>query len=169
MIPDLVEIHAYKIACWIKKREQVNDLESLYEYIAYKLNEIYIVSLSLIIGLFTGRVIESIYAIIGLYVVKKLTGGYHFESLTKCVIVSVVLISVSTLINLNSLTNVILSTVSVILILLYGSNIYNIEKKLKILFKLLSIIVVLVAFVMQIDSVCIVCFVQCATLIIKRG
>lgn len=157
MIPDLVEISALKIAEALQRRypNEVKNLEALYEWLAFKLSTVYVVAGCLLIGTITGKLLDTIVSVVSFALLRKLTGGYHFKSLTVCVIVSVLLLSTVPHIEFEVHANIILTALNVILI--------SLNRSIEQGYKLFAIIVVFVGFYN--DPACLAFFAQACTLL----
>lgn len=72
-----------------------SDVDEIRFTLAYWFNYYGVIVITLLIGLLSHHVINCAMALIALSVLRQLTGGYHFKSLTVCAIVSVIFAVVS--------------------------------------------------------------------------
>ncbi|WP_081419030.1 accessory gene regulator B family protein [Paenibacillus sp. Leaf72] len=109
----MIEFISQRMALFIKRLDPEGSVSV--EVMAYSLgNRICsatIIAVTLIIGIATESFIQTLIGLVAFWTLRKFTGGFHFKSLTTCVIVSTCLLSI--------IPHIVLSgTVMIILILL---------------------------------------------------
>ncbi|WP_186785874.1 accessory gene regulator B family protein [Paenibacillus agilis] len=87
-----------------------------------RLNLIATILLTVIFALFTGRLTESLIALIGFAVSRRFSGGWHMRSLTTCAFVSSVLFTLIPFIMLNKSITLIITLLSILLFAILAPN-----------------------------------------------
>ena len=90
---------AHKFAVWLIQQGAIDDEDlELYEYAGYCiLLTVLPLALAFCIGLCFGMAVESVLMLLPFIVTRKFSGGYHLQSATVCMIVSVILITLFSL------------------------------------------------------------------------
>jgi len=114
----MIEAWALSIAKRIKKISPDSEasIEVMAYALGYKLSFYIIVLTTLLIGLATGRAWETLLCLVGFQTLRKVSGGYHFESLTACAVVSIVSLSILPHIYLNVTWTMILNGIAFVLV-----------------------------------------------------
>lgn len=169
MIPDIVETIAYKVTILFKNAypESVKDEEKLYIWLSFKISEIMIISLTMIIGIFTEAFVNSILSLTSFWTLRKITGGFHMKSLTACVLVSTTLLSVTPHVQFSDKIGWALTIFSIILIILFSEN--KIKYRYNHLNVIFAIIMVLISAFIHLDVLIVTFFSQSVLLIPKGG
>uniref|UniRef100_UPI00403F44A4 accessory gene regulator B family protein n=1 Tax=Paenibacillus sp. FSL K6-1318 TaxID=2975291 RepID=UPI00403F44A4 len=125
--------------------------------------------LSLFIGLCIGKLKEIITIMISFAILRSTSGGIHLKSGDKCVVVTTVLFTVISLIDLSTVLILLLNSLSILLAFMYAPS--RIEEQSKIdpihypKLRILSIIIIATNFLFMSSVIAIAFFVQCLTLI----
>lgn len=133
------------------------------------LNAMFGIALSLLISILTGKTSEVIIIILSFALLRQLSGGYHIKSSDGCVIFTVFLFTLISLISLNSITVLILNCSSVLLALFFSPS--KIDKQSKIpkkyypYLKIVSVLLVTINFYLQSSTIAMAFFTQCISLI----
>lgn len=141
--------------------------------IALVINAVAIISLSLIISLFTGKTLEVVQALISFAALRQVSGGKHINSGIWCVAVSTGIMTAVSYAIFTTVVSMILTIASLILILIYAPS--GIERQSRIpkryypLLKLISFLLVASNFLIQADVLSITFFIQALLLIKIRG
>ncbi|OPG99002.1 hypothetical protein B2I21_07560 [Chryseobacterium mucoviscidosis] len=100
--------------------------KDIVEYeLGIRLNRFLTLTLSIIVGIVTGKVLEILLAYWVLTAIRRHSGGIHFSSLTICAFFSTAVIATAALVNYsNDLANM-LTYISVIIFLFYAPNIFH--------------------------------------------
>lgn len=166
MTPDIVEAIAYKVIYVKKGSKPTEEDESDYVRLSYQICNWSIVVLVLVIGIVTGRFIESLFAVCSFWTVRMLTGGIHLPSLTMCVLASVILLTGASLINLGTAPMIFTCAISSVLILSYR------EKQRSILLRrwdvILGLMVTISGLMIAPGTIVIAVFAQSLTLLGRR-
>lgn len=133
------------------------------------LNAVFGVSLSLLVSYLTGKTSEVIVIILAFALLRQLSGGYHIKSSDGCVIASVVLFTLLSLITINPMSVLVLNCISVLLALAYAPS--KIDKQSKIpkkyypFLKLVSVLLITTNLFLQSSTISLAFFAQCLSLI----
>lgn len=135
-------------------------------------NAVFIVGLTLVLSLWTGKTNEALMVMGAFALLRQLSGGVHLKSGMACVCVSTILFTTLSIINLSDYIYS-LNIMSMILVLFFSPS--GIEKQTRIpkkyypLLKFGSVLLMLVSFYLNNESLTIGFFVQSVTLIIGKG
>jgi accessory gene regulator B len=119
MTRDPIEVFSHSFAVKLK---QVNpeieyDPETIAHGLAVKISFYGVILLSLGIALWTGTLMDTAISMIGLKVLRDLTGGRHLPSLTACFIFTILLFTIPPLIGFSPLVISVLNALSLLVIL----------------------------------------------------
>lgn len=136
-------------------------------------NVFFVVSLSLIFSMFTGRTVEVALAMLPFAMLRQITGGIHLKSGVACVIVSTALFTALSFINLNKDFELIISVFSLILILAFApariENQSRIPRRFYRYLKAAGAVLVAVGFMIGNNKIILSLFVQSLTLVHLKG
>lgn len=137
--------------------------------IAVLINTIAIITLTLFIGLWTGRFKEVCIILTSFALLRLVSGGIHLKSGDKCVVVTTALFTTISLIDISEWAVFFLNALSILLAYLFAPS--RIEKQSKLdpkhypKLKFLSIIIIATNFLFLSSILAVTFFVQCLTLI----
>lgn len=135
-------------------------------------NAVFIIGITLIISLWTGKTKEALLVMGAFALLRQLSGGLHLKSGIACVVVSSSLFTALSVINIGDSSNL-LNVISLILALVFApSGIENqtrIPKKYFPLLKLMSAMFVIISMFINNPAVSLAVFVQSVTLISRKG
>lgn len=94
MMPDAVEWAAYRLIKWKKGSEPDESDEETYQGLSFLISNCSVIFLSLAIACFAGNPVECVFAITAFWTTRVLTGGFHMKTLTGCVVLSVLIFTV---------------------------------------------------------------------------
>lgn len=123
----MLEILSRHLSNAIKRNapESTVSPEVLEYAIGVRLNFVFTVLLSLLLGFITGKVLETIMSLIAFGVVRHFSGGYHMKSLTLCAIVSALIFSIIPLIPLNEGSITCITLISIFIYMIYAPNFFE--------------------------------------------
>lgn len=93
--------------------EQTSSVERLTALLALHINNFGIIIATLVIGLLTGKLLETAVGIAAFVTARLLSGGFHFRNLDVCFLVSTALLSVIPHIDLNMYVTIVISLLSI--------------------------------------------------------
>ncbi|RKP49839.1 accessory regulator AgrB [Cohnella endophytica] len=171
----MVNTLAKKLAMGIKKvvPESPQSVEVLKYSISYILNAFFIIGSSLLISLFTGKVIEVIIILIGYALLRQVSGGVHLKSGTLCIVVSTAGATALSFVSFDSNILILFTAISMLLALVFAPS--RIEKQTRIpskyypLLKLLSLIIISSNLVIHSAVLASAFLLQALTLVGRRG
>ncbi|MCD9023291.1 accessory gene regulator ArgB-like protein [Cohnella silvisoli] len=140
--------------------------------ISFILNALFIISLSLIVSLFTGKVTEAATILVAYAVLRQVSGGMHLKSGTLCIVVSTLGVTIVSFANFDYSVVLIMNAINVVLAVLFAPS--RIEKQTRIpvrfypLLKIASILIVSINFIINSPILASAFLVQCLTLIKLR-
>ncbi|WP_430161151.1 accessory gene regulator B family protein [Paenibacillus algorifonticola] len=118
----MIEFISRKMALFIKRFDPKGDVSV--EVMAFSLgNRICsatIIVFTLLIGIATESFIPSLIGLVAFWTLRKFTGGFHFKSLTTCVVVSTFLLSIIPHIVLSGMVMIILILLSLTLLICWS-------------------------------------------------
>lgn len=106
---------------------------------AYYINYYSVIIISLCIGLITGQFLNTGLSLISLGLLRKYTGGFHFKSLTVCVLITVGIVSVIPHISINLVSLQVLNIIS-LSIVCFSRSIGSKEKMISLMIIMTNII-----------------------------
>lgn len=167
----MIENISQRLAVGLKKRvpDHPASIAVFHFTIAVLINTIAIILLTISIGLWTGRFKEVCVILISFALLRSISGGIHLKSGDKCVVVTTVLFTTISLINIGEWLVFSLNFLSILLAYLFAPS--GIEKQSKIdpehypKLKFLSIIFIATNFFFMSSILAVTFFVQCLTLI----
>ena len=167
----MIDILSLKIATVIKQAapDSPQSVEVLKYALCAILNAVFIICLSLLIGVFTGKIMGVIMVLIGFAVLRQTSGGYHLDSGTWCIIVSTAGVTLVSFAEFGQFASHWITTVALILALLFAPS--RIEKQTRIptkyfpMLKLLSILIISMNYALQLPVLSAAFLVQGLTLI----
>ncbi|BFH12688.1 accessory gene regulator B family protein [Paenibacillus melissococcoides] len=123
----MIEGLANKLALRIKEADPEGETSvGVMEYaLGVIFNFIFTVLISCLIGWITGKLIDTMIAVVGFGVLRYFSGGVHMKSLTACTIVSAAIFSIAPHIVLNSILVLIFTGVATIIMILFSPNTYE--------------------------------------------
>ncbi|WP_342414572.1 accessory gene regulator B family protein [Paenibacillus sp. FSL R10-2782] len=137
--------------------------------IAVVINTVSIIVLTIGLSFITGKVQETILAMISFSILRQVVGGIHLRSNVVCIVVSTALLTALSFVNLNYNGIVITSVLSIILVLVYAPS--RIDGKTRIpkrhypLLKIFGVFIITLNLWLAISVVAASFFVQSLTLI----
>ena len=169
----MIEVVAAKLAAHIKQAipDHPRSEAVLAFSISFILNTVLIIVFSLIISLFTGRIMETITVLLSYAVLRQISGGHHLKSGGLCILVSTVGVSALSFSNFGHRIIFMMNILSLILVLIYSPSQLEgtrIPIRYYPMLKILSALVVCVNFFLQSSLVAASFLVQSLTLINLR-
>lgn len=163
-----------KIATGIKKvvPEAPQSVEVLKYAISFILNAFFIIGASLLISLFTGKVIEVTIILIGYALLRQVSGGVHLESGTLCIVISTAGATALSFVSFDRNTLVLVTVVSLLLALVYAPS--RIDKQTRIpakyypVLKLLSLLIISSSFFIHSAALASAFLLQTLTLVRRK-
>lgn len=155
----MIEYAARKLSIRINKIIPDSNVNIMAYSIGMKLNFYLIITLTIVIGLMTGHLIDSCMAMCGCAILRRLTGGRHL-SLTACLVFSVLLFTTSPILPISFTFMILLTCLTILLLALYS--------KVSAKNKSLSLALVCTNFLIFSPSLALVFAVQAASLINRR-
>lgn len=140
--------------------------------IALILNATFIIVLSLLMSLLTGKTSEVLIVLVGFALLRQLTGGLHLKTGVSCILVSTLFATIISFLELSIAQTHTITLISLIMILIKAPS--GIEKQTRIpkkyypLLKVLGAITVITNLFMHSDVLAIAFFLQGITLFIGR-
>lgn len=170
----MISTLSHKAAIYIKGKvpEHPASIVVLQYGMAFFINIFSIVFLSLIISLLTGKIAETIIAMLGFAILRQVSGGAHLKTSELCILVSVTLITLLSLSNFNSHVILLMNFLSFILVLLFAPS--NIEHQTRIptkyfgYLKLIALIMVGISFIISNPVLATAFLAQSFTLLFKE-
>lgn len=165
---------SFKAATFLKSKvpEHPASIAVLQYGLRFIINMFSIVLFSLIISLITGRVIETIIAMLGFAILRQFSGGIHLKSGELCIVVSVMLITLLSFSNFNSTTTFFLNCISFFMISIFAPS--NITQQTRIptkyhgFLKYISLFIIVIGFIINNPVLSTAFLVQSLTLYSKR-
>ncbi|AZK47292.1 accessory gene regulator ArgB-like protein [Paenibacillus lentus] len=144
----MINLMADKIAVEIKRTapDHPASVAVLRYSIALLLNAVLIISITLLLSVFTGRTQEIMILLVSFAILRQVSGGIHLNSGMKCVISTAALFTLLSLIELSSSYVMIINGIAALLCLIFAPS--RIEKQTRIsvkyypLLKLASVLIV---------------------------
>ncbi|WP_420707422.1 accessory gene regulator ArgB-like protein [Paenibacillus sp. 1001270B_150601_E10] len=155
----------------LKRNNPDVDLELIEYGIAMKLNWYGVIFLTTILGLMLHQLLESLFALFCLTLLRRYSGGIHFKSLTICMFMTSITCTIIPLISLSKWMILILNVCSLILTLFRAPNWFEelaIEKPYK-RYKFISLVIVAMNFLFHSSIMAIAFFIQTLTLLPLKG
>ncbi|AIQ29403.1 hypothetical protein P40081_15545 [Paenibacillus sp. FSL P4-0081] len=170
MIEHLARLIARKI-----KKEVPNhhaSTEVLEFSLSILINAAMILISTFLISIFTGRIVETIVALIAFPILRQVSGGFHLKTGMGCVLFTTILMTAISYSDFNNSTIVVLGIISLLLAIFYApSGIENqsrIPEKYYPLLKVISIFIISINFFILSPVIASAFFVQTLTLIKLR-
>ncbi|GAC44350.1 accessory gene regulator ArgB-like protein [Paenibacillus popilliae] len=170
----MIEGLANKIALRIKEAdpEGSTSIEVMEYALGVIFNLIFTVFLSCLIGWMTGKLIDTMIAVVGFGTLRYFSGGEHMKSLTACTIISTAIFSIVPYIAINSSLVVIFTGIATIIMILFSPNICEdtINPTLpNSALKAVSVLIVLTNFYLQSSTLILVFLIQAMLILPMRG
>jgi len=120
----MLESLSKHIAGAIKKADPDGpaSIEVMTYALSLKLNFYFTLFFIVILGLFTGKILESLLSLLVVMISRKLTGGRHFSSLTHCMMFTATLCIIAPLIKLTPELMILMNLICLAIFLVYGPN-----------------------------------------------
>lgn len=137
--------------------------------ISFLLNTVSVILLTLLVSLFTGRIVETVIVMFSFALLRQVSGGYHFGSAWLCIVMSTAVLTAMTFANFGYPIIIILTTISLLLALRFAPS--RIEKQTRIpkkyypMLKVLSLLIISTSFIFDSPVLTTAFFVQSMTLI----
>jgi accessory gene regulator B len=132
-----------------------------------------IIFISLLIGFISGKLLETLLALVAFALLRSCTGGYHLKSSIHCIIFSSALMTTIPHIPMNQSAALILTILSIVLVLIFApfslENQNNIPKRLYPLLKIVGIMLVAINLFLMSNTLAVCFFVQSVMLIRRIG
>ncbi|MEC0168141.1 accessory gene regulator B family protein [Paenibacillus graminis] len=141
--------------------------------IAIIINTVSIITLTLLVSIFTGNTKEAAIALIAFAILRQVSGGKHLNSNISCILVTTTLFTAISFVEMNSLWTKILTVLSLVLVLLFAPS--SIEKQSRIpkkyypLLKVISSLLIIMSFYISVPALTLTFFIQSLTLIPLKG
>lgn len=136
------------------------------------LNAVFIIGLSMIISLFTGRAAEVLTVLIAFAILRQASGGIHLKDGMLCIIVSTVGVTLLSFAEFNTTVVMVLNIISIILIAVFAPSRIDgqtrIPQRFYPLLKLVSILIVATNLIITSSVLSAAFFIQSLTLIRGR-
>ncbi|OBZ08032.1 accessory gene regulator ArgB-like protein [Bacillus sp. FJAT-26390] len=170
----MIEALAGSIANRIKTKvpEHPTSVAVLKYSLSLLLNAVFIVGLTILISLLTGKTNEAIIVLVSFALLRQVSGGLHLKSGMSCILVSTITATIVSMSNIGELTTMMITiTAAVIMVILAPS---KIEKQSRIpkhyypLLKAISTTIVLSNLFIQSDVIAAAFALQALTLILSR-
>jgi accessory gene regulator B len=137
------------------------------------INAFSIVFISLLIGLITGKLVDTILVLGAFPLLRTCTGGYHLKSSIQCIVYSSAVIAIIPHIPMNQPATLLLTIISILLIFVFApfalENQNNIPKRFYPILKLAGILLVSLNFIFMSNILAVCFFVQSVMLIRRIG
>ncbi|WP_407923755.1 accessory gene regulator B family protein [Cohnella fermenti] len=140
--------------------------------LSFLLNAFFIIGITLMISVFTGRFTEAVIVLISYAILRQLTGGVHLKSGTLCIVVSTAGATALSLAEFSYRIEVIVTVASLLLILIFAPYLVTITRVKKNHYPIMrAAAMLLVSTALLVDSPPLVAsfFVQALTLIHMKG
>ncbi|NRS20564.1 accessory gene regulator B family protein [Brevibacillus sp. HB1.4B] len=148
--------------------DETSSVEVLTYGIAMSMNLIGVIAGCFIMGLVTGHIIDTFTAFAAFALLRRFSGGYHARSLSLCLVVSVVVFTVIPLIPVNNESLLIIKLICLLLVVVLAPancTENNISEKLKIPFKVISILLTICLLLINSPIITLAVFSQAVLLI----
>ena len=170
----LVEAAAIRIAEGIKRQvpDHKSSVHVLKHAVAILLNIVFIILFTMLISIFTGNTKQAVIALIGFGILRQFSGGVHLKTGDWCIVVTTVLFSLISFINLSIFYVQILNICSLILISVFAPS--KIEKQSRIpkehylKLRVICILIVALSILIQSSTLAVAYFVQALSLIHRK-
>ncbi|GGD64396.1 accessory gene regulator B family protein [Paenibacillus nasutitermitis] len=118
----MINALSHKLAVGIKSKvpDHPASIAVLQYSLSMVLNTVFILGLSFLISLFTGRSLETLVALAGFAALRQISGGYHLKSGIMCILVSTAGITAITFADFGSLVTLILNAGALLLALVFA-------------------------------------------------
>jgi accessory gene regulator B len=169
----MIDKMANQIAVAIKKNvpDHPTSIAVMKHSLSFVLNTVFIISLSLLIALFTNRISEAALALLTYAILRQVSGGAHLKSGMLCVVVSTLMITVISLMSFNAEIVLILNVITVILALVLSPKIHR-RTRIKLqyypLLKMISVLIICTNFYFESPVLATAFFIQTLSLIPRR-
>ncbi len=136
-----------------------------------KMNFYATILLTVIIGVVTGYIWQNLLALTGVAVSRRFSGGYHFNSLTVCTIVTAIAASIIPTITLKGESFWVIAVMTFLIFLIYAPNSFVADHSTngKEKHKLICLVVVLIAAIIKSDILLLSCLLQAVTVLPWKG
>jgi accessory gene regulator B len=171
----LIQILSLRIAKSIKNTvpDHPRSVEVLKYAISFILNTFFIITLSLLISVFTGKTNEVVVALVTYALLRQVSGGIHLKSGMLCIIISTIGITLLSFANFGQETVMTLTVASLIIAAIFSPSLIQqqtrIPSKYNPLLKLISIMMIATNFLFLSPVIAASFFIQCLTLIRGGG
>jgi accessory gene regulator B len=165
---DPIDVISEKISTYKFFRGQKSREVTEYIY-AIGINMVGVILITALFGKLLGTSNHAIIAMMSFFVLRKFSGGFHFRSLTLCMVVTVGLFSIIPFINISTVYIQLINVISITILLLFAPN--NM-KQIPIIFqsplKVISVIIVMTNFFIIDSNIALSFFAQAILLIPTR-
>jgi accessory gene regulator B len=173
----MVDLDAFALKTAIRMKAINNEKTASVEVLKFGLllfiNAFSIVFISLLIGLISGKLVDTILVLGAFALLRTCTGGYHLKSSIQCIACSSALMVIIPHIPINQHVALLLMTISIILILVFApyglENQNNIPKRFYPLLKIVGVMLVALNFFFLSNTLAVCFFVQSVMLIRRIG
>ena len=169
----MIDTLAWKLARGLKAQnpDHPRSVEVLKHAISFLLNTGFTILLTILISIFTGKVMEAVTVLVTYAILRQFSGGAHLKSGTLCVIISSIGATLITYSYFNQSIVIALNCVAIILAALYAPS--KLEARIKRsrypLLKLISILIISSNFLFNSPILATTFLVQSLTLIRRGG
>lgn len=170
----MIDALSRKLAVFIKKSapDSPQSVDVLKYALSAILNTIFIIAISLLIGIFTRKIMEVIIVLVGFAVLRQVSGGLHLKSGDLCVIVSSAGVTLISLADFGQAASIWITSAALLLAVIFAPS--RIEKQTRIpakyfpILKLVSVLIISVNFALQLPVLSAAFLAQGLTLIQLR-
>ncbi|MFB0841743.1 accessory gene regulator ArgB-like protein [Paenibacillus oleatilyticus] len=143
----MIESLALKLATIIKNAntEETHSIEVMKYSLAMLINIFLVLFASFILGILTGKLLETLQAFTFFFIIRSISGGYHMRTLVGCFIISTSAFVIVPHIPISPFWANVLTCVSGLLFLIYAPKSHeqnNIPSQFKLLLKSVSVVIV---------------------------
>lgn len=132
-----------------------------------------IVTASALIGLLTGKLMETLLVLLAFAILRACTGGYHLRSSILCIVCSIAILAAIPHIPLNHSTTLVVTIISLLLVILFApcgiENQTNIPKRFYPALKAISVVLLSLNLLVLNDALAVCFLVQSLMLIRVSG
>ncbi|WP_161783541.1 accessory gene regulator B family protein [Paenibacillus tyrfis] len=119
-IEKLAELLAIKAKSWDESIEF--DVDEIRYGLSVRIAFALVIISTLLIGFLSERVVETTLTIFSFWLLRNLTGGFHLKSLTLCVVVSVILLSIIPHIQISPLILPYIGLLTLVIVIFFSEN-----------------------------------------------
>lgn len=153
-----------KIAVGINKRAQLSSVAKLEYALIGLINLVFTISIVIVFCLVTGNLMNGIISILGFMLLKRFSGGIHFQSANMCNIASALFVIISIyLTKVYWYNGFVLNLIALLLVVIYAPSGSTAPESLHFRFKITAALIVSANFIFQSCLLANVFFIQAVT------